>query len=101
MDINLIKDLLTYLTIAVALVNLFNAFVGKRRDGYEANLKESDKAFADFVKTYAGDYTGLNTRLGHLERAVELIEEEQYRIALELENIKTRVNIHTGQGGGE
>lgn len=100
MDMNLIKDFLTYLTIAMALVNLFNAFVGKRRDSYETNLKESDKAFAEFVQTYAGHHSEISTRITQLERTVDALEDEQYRMAQELIQVKTRVEIHT-KGGGE
>lgn len=101
MDIN-VNDVLTYFTFALTLVNLYKGLVTNKQEHHESNLKETDKAFAEFVKTYAGQYGEIKTKVAYVVEEVRTLYEAHDKLAKEFVVVKTKVDIHTRtREGGE
>jgi len=101
MDIN-IKDLLTYFTFALTLINLYKGLVSNRQESHETNLKETDRAFAEFVKTYSGQYSELKTKIEYMGKDIEELYDFHEQSIKELSKIRERLSSHLGQReGGE
>lgn len=102
MDPNTIKDILTYFTLAVTLINLYKMLVGGRQETQDTNLKETDKAFAEFVKTYAGQYSETKTKLEYVEKEIKELFIEQDKLIMKMIDLEIKLKIHTtrsGEGG--
>lgn len=101
MDID-IKDLAIYFSLALTLINLYKMLVTNRQEGHDSNLKETDKAFAEFVKTYAGQYSEIKTKVEYLAEDVKALHEAYNKLSKEFVEVKTKIDIHTStRGGGE
>ena len=100
MDID-IKDLAIYFTFALTLINLYKMLVTNRQEGQDSNLKETDKAFAEFVKTYAGQYSEIKTKVEYMAEEVGSLNESYVALAKEVAIVKTKVDlrINTREGG--
>ena len=101
MDID-IKDLAIYFTFALTLINLYKMLVTNRQEGQDSNLKETDKAFAEFVKTYAGQYSEIKTKVEYMAEEVDSLNESYVALTKEVAIVKTKVDIRTNtREGGE
>lgn len=102
MDANTIKDVATFVTLILALINIYNNTVNKRQESHEINLKETDKAFTEFIKTYAGQYSEMRTEIGYLKQEVLELYENAHELSSELIKVKVDIESHLrAQKGGE
>lgn len=101
MDID-IKDLAIYFSLALTLINLYKMLVSNRQEGQDSNLKETDKAFAEFVKTYAGQYSEIKTKVEYMVEDVKALHDAYDKLSKDFVAVKTKVDFHTNtRGGGE